>query len=234
MTRRTDTPGSVDLGTLITEVRAFVTGSQKERGPYTLVMLVGEGDIPAFAKWRLVMSAPWIDETGHRSALREIIITLRSSLSPGAQAQIGQFSVLRQSDPLLDAIAQVLDVEGGRAFILQNRHLGGHDIPYGIIVKFVRPRLELHRAGSSVERNAPSGSGLLELPAEGRRLMPETETDSQAVAVRRTKAYEFPLKLTSEGHLALPPSVIAALPMNPSGRVIVLVEDSSGETEEDD
>jgi hypothetical protein len=46
------------------------------------------------------------------------------------------------------------------------------------------------------------------------------------------RAYEFPLKMTPEGKLEVPESLIRQLPQSRAGRVIVLVEDPS-ETGED-
>lgn len=48
------------------------------------------------------------------------------------------------------------------------------------------------------------------------------------------KAYEFPAKVNAEGKLEVPPDLLENLPVDQPVRVIVLLEEASGSSDEDD
>jgi hypothetical protein len=140
----------MDIEALVKEIEKYFQESEREKGSYWLVMLVGSSDSVPPPKWNLVLSAPWIDAMGHRPALAEIARGMKAILPVEAQAAIERFSVLRTNDPFVQGMGQSLHLrkhrnnqtgeEGFDYPVYSNSVINGYEVPYGIVVVANIPR----------------------------------------------------------------------------------------------
>src|SRR5438105_542345 len=131
----------MDIEALVEELHGFIEESQQKKGAYWLAMLVGSADITPSSTWSLVLSAPWADAEGERTALTDIIYGLKSSLSLEAQSKIGRVTMVRTNDPFIEGIRDSIGLrpragcEGrARYAIYQDCSINGYEVPYGIVI----------------------------------------------------------------------------------------------------
>ncbi len=123
--------------TLVTEVSQVVEALRQE-GDLVLAMLVAsswEQDAP----WNLVVSAEWMDNKSRKEVIGLVTDLLRKHVSRNNWQLILMVSVLKTTDPFVQAMNQAFDIKGPPANI-QNCEFYGFEVARAILFESHRPR----------------------------------------------------------------------------------------------
>lgn len=116
------------------KIKNFLRNVTKQKGKFYLAMLVQTSpDLPQ--RWSLVVSAPWIDASGLRSAVSYLSSQLSANLDKNSLSVIDRISPIATTQPIIENVGRprlVLDDPGGPR-IMRNWQIGDWFIPYGYL-----------------------------------------------------------------------------------------------------
>jgi hypothetical protein len=140
------------------QIRELLREVTREKGAFYLAMLAQSSpDLPD--RWNFVVSAPWIDSTGSRSAVAYLSTKLKKHLDKNALSALDRISAIQSSDPIVTRILHFLGLsvslqEGD--FPIRNWIVGDWSIPEGYIfvadldsdahVRFTRSAREVQKS----------------------------------------------------------------------------------------
>lgn len=107
----------------------------KQKGKFFLAMLVQTSpDLPQ--RWNLVVSAPWIDASGLRSAVSYLSSQLATNLDKSSLSVIDRISPIPTTQPVVENVGRssrlALDDPNG-PWTIRNWQIGDWFIPYGYL-----------------------------------------------------------------------------------------------------
>jgi len=105
----------------------------KKKGKFYLAMLAQTSpDLPQ--RWTLLVSAPWIDSSGLRSAISYLSSLLAENLDKNSISVIDRISVVPTSDPIVQNLGRSskLALEE-REVTIRNWQIGDWFIPFGYL-----------------------------------------------------------------------------------------------------
>lgn len=116
----------------------FVKQMTQQRGDFALAMLL-PSEASLSDRWRLVLSAPWIDREGLAAVIPTLTSELRKHLSRVSAKKLERVSVLPTSDSLVVGMAS-LRVAPGEVYDVQNYPLTANEVGDAIVLVAQRPK----------------------------------------------------------------------------------------------
>lgn len=117
------------------QLRALLREVNREKGSFYLAMLAQTSpDLPG--RWNFVVSAPWIDSIGSRSAVGYLSTKLKKFLDRNALSALDRISAIQSNDPIVTRVLHFLGLDVSlqeSEFPIRNWIVGDWSIPEGYI-----------------------------------------------------------------------------------------------------